>query len=647
MKTEVVTANPTRVVLMGHRGTGKTAFLKRIQTALASSEGTLFLDLDQMIEEKSKKTIPEIFATQGESAFRALERETFLALSNSLQGTSTSCYLAVGAGFIPCLEKDAHPDISPGSWKYWWLRRPTDAQGRIFLNRPRLDPNTSPLQEFKDRLPQREKIYSQWADESLILQEGFDFPDAAESAWINNSIAHLGGAVTVSAENLKTDEAAHNFFQRRKNWGLHFFELRDDLVSNEALARALNLAPKSQILLSFRRPENKEKLRTIQQQGNLAFDWPLEWGLCHGSNPTVLSYHQRESTIEKTLAKVRTLAKDQGNHAQIKLALPIFNFHELLQGHLWQQENPENHSFLPISDSGRWRWYRLWMKNRMPLQFWREGAGSAPDQPTLLEWLRQDEIQGEIQGESSFFAAVLGDPVEHSRTPAEHFDFFRKLGCPVFSIRLSREEWAQDSLQLLQTLGLRWAAVTSPLKDLAFQSSHSEDPITLHLKTTNTLLFLPSSGASSSLPATGRWLGQNTDVAGLKLALEKNIPTFAQLKFALWGGGGTLEMAKFLLPVSTTLAYSSQSGLPRTEEKKDSEPPDVVLWAVGRNHFDAGGRFPSAHWRPRWVLDMNYSEDSPGREYALRCGATYIGGLDMFRGQAEAQRQFWVLHDHP
>ena len=59
------------VVLIGFMGTGKTSTGR----ALAQRLGRAFVDLDRMIEEEAGRSIPEIFASEGEAAFRALERE--------------------------------------------------------------------------------------------------------------------------------------------------------------------------------------------------------------------------------------------------------------------------------------------------------------------------------------------------------------------------------------------------------------------------------------------------------------------------------------------------------------------------------------------------------------------------------------------
>ncbi|MFA6363751.1 shikimate dehydrogenase [Methanoregula sp.] len=65
-----------RIVFFGYRGTGKTA----IGTIFARGLNVPFLDTDALIEQKSGRTIPVIFRTDGEEKFRALERDVIAAL---------------------------------------------------------------------------------------------------------------------------------------------------------------------------------------------------------------------------------------------------------------------------------------------------------------------------------------------------------------------------------------------------------------------------------------------------------------------------------------------------------------------------------------------------------------------------------------
>ena len=100
---------------------------------------------------------------------------------------------------------------------------------------------------------------------------------------------------------------------------------------------------------------------------------------------------------------------------------------------------PARRAFLPravAGREGRWQWYRSWMLDRAPIGFIREGDGTSLDQPTVMERLRMLE-----SGRGERFAAVLGDPVAHSWTPAEQFEFFARRGMPVLAIDLGEDEW--------------------------------------------------------------------------------------------------------------------------------------------------------------------------------------------------------------
>lgn len=57
------------LVLVGMPGSGKTS----VGAALAQLAGLSFTDIDSLIEQREGRSIPEIFAAEGEAAFRAIE----------------------------------------------------------------------------------------------------------------------------------------------------------------------------------------------------------------------------------------------------------------------------------------------------------------------------------------------------------------------------------------------------------------------------------------------------------------------------------------------------------------------------------------------------------------------------------------------
>ncbi len=60
---------PENIVLIGFMGSGKTTVGRELQGRL----GYPLVDMDQVIEQRAAKPITEIFATQGEHAFREME----------------------------------------------------------------------------------------------------------------------------------------------------------------------------------------------------------------------------------------------------------------------------------------------------------------------------------------------------------------------------------------------------------------------------------------------------------------------------------------------------------------------------------------------------------------------------------------------
>jgi shikimate kinase len=77
------------IVLVGFMGAGKTT----VGTLLAARLGLSFADSDQVLEDRAARPIRQIFAEDGEPAFRALEYEVIAAL---LEGPPM--VLALGGG---------------------------------------------------------------------------------------------------------------------------------------------------------------------------------------------------------------------------------------------------------------------------------------------------------------------------------------------------------------------------------------------------------------------------------------------------------------------------------------------------------------------------------------------------------------------
>lgn len=84
------------IALTGFMGAGKTT----VGGIVADALGCTFLDLDEIIVKKAGKSIPDIFAQDGEPAFRALEADC-LARTVKKYAQSTAV-LALGGGTVTC-----------------------------------------------------------------------------------------------------------------------------------------------------------------------------------------------------------------------------------------------------------------------------------------------------------------------------------------------------------------------------------------------------------------------------------------------------------------------------------------------------------------------------------------------------------------
>ncbi len=84
-------AGVCNVVLTGFMGTGKTAAGR----ALARRVGWKFVDTDDLVRLRARRSILEIFERDGEAAFRALEREAIAGLAGR-----TGLVVATGGGVM-------------------------------------------------------------------------------------------------------------------------------------------------------------------------------------------------------------------------------------------------------------------------------------------------------------------------------------------------------------------------------------------------------------------------------------------------------------------------------------------------------------------------------------------------------------------
>jgi shikimate kinase/3-dehydroquinate synthase len=183
------------VVLVGLPGSGKSVIGKR----LAHRHAAAFIDLDERIESATGRSIPEIFADDGEAAFRDLERAAIAELGPADPAVDVRRVIATGGGAV--LDPRNRWALYRGRTSVWLGGRP-----EVLAQRLRRSPNVRPLVSGRDPIgtirdlaARRERFYAA----ALIHQSGIaEVPgvvDAIEGRLGDASIAAAAGTTLLRA----------------------------------------------------------------------------------------------------------------------------------------------------------------------------------------------------------------------------------------------------------------------------------------------------------------------------------------------------------------------------------------------------------------------------------------------------------------
>lgn len=606
-------------LVIGHRGVGKTSFLKRYGHLFSKN-----FDLDAEVEKRSHKKITDIFEQEGEASFRALEEKTLRELNDELKN-ETSVMIVVGAGYSS--------SFWPSSFKSLWLQRDTDKFPRYFLDRPLV--GTSDPVNFEKNFKERELRYQSKADCVWTLREGEDlFSTQIQTSWIFEDLKFENESVLTLFPDTHRD--LDQMIEAKKECGL-VFEFRNDLWSFEKdfekIKKLVLKYPQVRFLLSFRKVEKIDC--DFFSLPNVLSDWDIHLGLPpSGLNVSYFSLHHLSEPVTKELQNLEALI-DQNPDIQLKAAPEISSFEDLEILYKWWLQNPLRKNIFPRSPSAKnpnafvsfpkWQWFRLFMKGKQKLNFLREGREGLADQPTLCQW----SCQIDSSGESKRFAAILGDPVLHSYSPTFHDEFFKRKQMNFYAIPLSREDLNEKVFAFLDDLGARAFAVTSPLKKHEVLLKNST-PIDANADQVHNTLFKSKTDSKTTI-----WIRANTDLEALKkmLADFSSYRSNEETAWIIWGSGAVTEQA-FALLQNAELYSSSQD---KCLKKKGKMTSDVfLLWA-------AADQAPLPSFKDvRKVLDLSYSSKSNARLYCFDQKIPYLSGLEFFEIQARAQQQLWV-----
>lgn len=253
--------------------------------------------------------------------------------------------------------------------------------------------------------------------------------------------------------------------------------------------------------------------------------------------------------------------------------------------------------------------------------------------------------------------AVLGDPVDHSLSPAIHNAAFRAAGRPA--VYVAKRVGAEECGPVLRSLALAGGGgnVTVPHKEavLPFLDRRTE--------------AVEATGACNTFWAEeGAVWGDNTDVEGFRSTWEAVTGTMPKegLEVLVLGAGGAARAVLFALleaPGPPRIRLWNRTGARAGElaghfgegriavlDQFAGETPEVVVntTSAGLDGRSTPIELARLGAPPRCVIDLVYgSRPTPLCRRALALGAVAVDGREMLVRQAEASYERWFGEPPP
>ena len=162
-----------RIALVGMMGTGKSTVAARV----ASTLGWTCIDVDALIEARTGRAISDIFATDGEAAFRALEADVVAdVLGDGVLGDAavtgqrpTGAVIALGGGAV--LTPSTRDRLADCDAVVWLHAEPAVLAGRLAGDTSRPLLAGDPLKRLAALAGEREGIYRSVATHDIDVSE--------------------------------------------------------------------------------------------------------------------------------------------------------------------------------------------------------------------------------------------------------------------------------------------------------------------------------------------------------------------------------------------------------------------------------------------------------------------------------------------
>lgn len=666
------TSYPTSpILLVGHRGTGKTTLGPLLSERLGDAWN--FVDLDAEIERSTGQTPAELIA-EDEANFRRVESAQLLRLLGDSCGQSV---IALGAGCqLPTPKKLAVTPLYIWLWRDGWadearagrarLRDELSFADEVRWMRQSREPAWASVAHLFFRIPRARSPqlvarmladYSRWA---------FDSP--------NSATAKRSWLVPETMEQLPRASRDARLF------GLAGVEVRSDLCPDFAtyLTNA-NEDEKPRVLASLRTPAPE----WLEAAGAQALTHTLDIDLDYldvvrdagtleqlAPRPLLLSTHPPgigEGSAEKLVQsaeRLRAAYPQWADYIELKYAPTPSSFAALrrcfeIAKELKQSGYPT--TFLP--QGARFRWTRPILANpanggelvnaqnylpvgichtRLPSSFINPPADAplsdAPSPMDLQGWLPHFArlAAPDAQNQREYFDGLIGDPVDASIGDWWHTQaaIERKSPTRYLKIRIGRDDddrALDDAFELFEALGLRGLSVTAPLKRrmkrIVIDSKESglQTPL-------NTLRRTPDG-----------WVGCDTDAIGMRATLraimhedgsKREVGEPNKTVSIIGRGGVSPAILRAVDEAGWTVREhaSAREGWKLSQTEVAAKNVQLVINAAGPRQNIAKNAPTCDIW-----LDLHYNSLAP----KPACARSHRNGDVFFKAQAQAQRVFW------
>lgn len=260
---------------------------------------------------------------------------------------------------------------------------------------------------------------------------------------------------------------------------------------------------------------------------------------------------------------------------------------------------------------------------------------------------------------------LLGNPVDHSLSPAIHNAAFRQLRLNFVYLAFPVQD-LEGAMRGIRALGhIRGLSVTIPHKVAILPLLDSIETTAKHIGSVNTIV-----------KDRGMLVGSNTDASGALQALQQGGVELSGQRVVILGSGGAARAIAFGLCVEGKIAHLTLLGIDDQERKalaqdlraKTSVPLDNALLtpeslksslvqAQLLIHCTPIGMYPKVEescvpnnllHRDLTVMDIVYNPlETRLLQDAQAAGCRIIQGIEMFLHQAVGQFELWTGQSAP